>query len=312
MKINIKQMLSNSEQIKKADLLYDERYASIYNQIWCEKNHWKPLSDFYEKILNSLLQSSKNWLDVGCGTGYLLSKFSEVDRSGMDLSDDMLHIARSANPNATFYKQSMTEKRPELEGKFDLVTCTGQPYCYLPTMGDIELAIARLAEWTAKDGKCMVAPSDLVDIMDIEFPHDLYDLSGLPLSRGVTTLGVVWTSKEHDGAYYYQLCPHLDQLVRWFGDHFRKIEILLRPKSEEGTTRVLRRVIVASEKRDIGDDTPPTIILPSEPLFDVRKNTEEAQSPVSELSNKDLLKELAKRLKSGSLVKAAVKKIVSG
>lgn len=303
-------MLENKEQIKKADYLYGDRYASIYDDMWWDDEHWKPVADFYQHALDDALQSSKNWLDVGCGTGYFLSKFPHVNRTGLDRSESMLKRAKEANPSVVFYNQSMTDKQPELEGKFDLVSCTGQPYCYLPTMDDVKISIARLAEWTAKDGKCILAPLDIVDVWDEEFPSGLYELSGLPLStHGVDILGVVWTNREFDGSYYYQLAPNLDQLIRWFAVHFRKVEVLLRPESAPHTSTVMRRVIVASEKREIGDDSPVTVITPPEnQLYKVR--TTEVAS-LADVSNKQLLAELSNRVKSGKMIKAALRKFTS-
>lgn len=303
-------MLTSNEQVKKADDLYGERYASIYNDMWWNDPHWKPMADFHQQVLGKALQGSKNWLDVGCGTGYFLSKFPHVDRSGLDRSASMLKRAREANPTATFYQQSMTDRNTDLEGKFDLVSCTGQPYCYLPTMDDVELTIARLAAWTAEGGKCVLVPSDLVDVWNTEYPSGMYDMSGQPLnSYCVKILGVIWTHQEHDGSFYYQLCPQLDQLVRWFATHFRKVEILVRPDSGPDTTQVMRRVIVASEKRKAGDSTPATVVAPPESeLYRVR--APEGNS-ISNVSNKALLKELGQRLKSGKLMKAALKKISS-
>lgn len=303
-------MSAHKEQIKKADELYGERYASIYDDMWWNEPHWKPMADFHQQVLDEALLTSKNWLDVGCGTGYFLSKFPSVERSGLDRSPSMLQKAREANPTATFYQQSMTDKNSELEGRFDLVSCTGQPYCYLPTMADVEETISRLAEWTAEGGKCVLVPSDLVDVWNTEYPSGLYDLSGLPLnSYCVKILGVVWTHQEHDGSFYYQLCPQLDQLVRWFATHFRKVEILVRPESGPDTTQVMRRVIVASEKRKVGDNTPVTVISPPESeLYRVR--TPQVQS-ISNVSNKALLKELGQRMKSGKLMKAVFRRLSS-
>ena len=50
----------------------------------------------------------KNLLDVGCGTGYLieiLSKEKEADYHGLDLSEEMIKVAKSKDiPNSTFIR----------------------------------------------------------------------------------------------------------------------------------------------------------------------------------------------------------------
>ncbi len=301
------------KQVQFGDHLYGEEYASIYNSWWKEKYDWVAVSDFYIRAVKDLLCPSDNWLDVGCGTGHLLSRFPHVNRAGLDRSAAMLEKARSANPQATFYQQSMIEKNTELEGKFDLVTSTGQPYCYLRTMEDVELYVERLAEWTAKEGKCMIDILDIVDVVDIEYPKGLYDFSQiLPRDRGTTLLGTVWTHREHDDTFNYQLTPQMDVLVSWFARYFRKIEILVRPRLDH-VTRLNRRMIVASEKREIGDETQATVIVPTDSeLYDVRsERMGNIARPLAEVSNKELLKEIAVRLKSGTLVKAVLRKIMS-
>ncbi len=296
------------KQVKNADRLYDEQYASLYNEAWWDKDIWKPAGEFHIRTLTSLLKTSENWLDVGCGTGYFLSKFPEVKRFGLDLSSDMLDSARIANPGVTFFHQSMTEKNESLEGRFDLVSCTGQPWSYLPDMDAIELAVIRMAEWTSPNGTCMLVPFDIFDVLELELPTDFYDISAnITRDSAPTPLGLIWTYKEFDGNYYPQLSPNLDQWVRWFSVFFRKIEILFRTDVPRGTLQALRRIIVCSEKRVPGDDTPANIIYPNQPLHLVRE-PDTSQNALNALSSKQLLSELFSRLKSGRLLKSALRR----
>lgn len=301
-------MSITNEQIKKADRLYDHTYASLYNDIWWERDYWKPVGDFHVRVLSELLEGSENWLDVGCGTGYFLSKFPHVNRCGLDLSHDMIEKARTTNPGVPFYQQSMTDENTDLNGKFDLVTCTGQPWCYLTSLDEIGTAVKRLAEWTAEGGTCLLTPNDIVDVMDIELPPGFYDLSDRIEVPRVVNLAVISSYEEFDGHYYPQLFPNLDQWIRWFAVYFKQIEILFRPMTE-GSAKALRRIIVCREKRRRGDKTRVKITAPSEPLYQVKSEPTKLLGP--ELSNTALLKELAIRLKSGKLIKAAVKKIIS-
>jgi len=296
------------KEIKDASHLYNEQYASVYNGVWWETDMWKPAGDFHISTLASLLKTSKNWLDVGCGTGYFLSKFPEVERFGLDLSPDMLDKARVANPGAEFFHQSMTEKNESLEGRFDLVSCTGQPWLYLSDMDAIERAVIRMAEWTSPTGTCMLAPFDLFDVLGMDLPADFYDIS-TTITRDTTPtpLGFIWTYKEFDGNYYSLLSPNLDQWVRWFSVFFRRVEILFRSDVPRGSLQALRRIILCSEKREPGDETPAIIIYPNEPLHLVRE-PDPLQDTMNALSSKQLLLELFNRLKSGRLLKAALRR----
>ncbi|MEC3879908.1 class I SAM-dependent DNA methyltransferase [Parapedobacter sp. 10938] len=297
------------KEIKNADHLYDDQYASLYNDAWWNQDIWKPAAEFHIRTLTSLLKTSKNWLDVGCGTGYFLSKFPEVDRMGLDLSTNMLDRARMANSEVAFVQQSMTEKNESLEGKFDLVSCTGQPWSYLPDMDAIERSVIRMAEWTSPNGTCMLTPFDIFDVLELELPADFYDMSAnITRDFAPTPLGLIWTYKEFDGNYYPLLSPNLDQWVRWFSVFFRKIEIVFRADVPRGTLQALRRIIVCSEKRAPGDDTPASIVYPNEPLHLVRE-PDSIQNTMNVLSSKQLVSELFNRLKSGRLLKSALRRL---
>ena len=64
-------------------------------------------------------------LDLGCGTGVLCRALHErgVEAEGVDLSPEMIAIAREHAPQLTFTAANMVTYRPG--GRFDLITCTG-------------------------------------------------------------------------------------------------------------------------------------------------------------------------------------------
>ncbi len=64
-------------------------------------------------------------LDVGCGTGYLLSllaKQKQADYHGLDLAEGMVAVAQGKGIPATFV-QGSADKLPYRDGQFDIVTC---------------------------------------------------------------------------------------------------------------------------------------------------------------------------------------------
>ena len=283
---------------------YDEQYAEMYNDIWYKNPVWKVEGKFHIQTIAELIKPEGTWLDVGCGTGFLLSNFPDCNRMGLDLSEAMLKQAKKCNPDVRFVQQSMAEENSALEGAFDLVTCTGQPWSYLTSMDTIEKAVSNLAKWTAKDGKCMLTPIDISDVMDHQL-SPVYDLSGVPNETPIIT-GILWDYKELDTVYHNCLSPNLDQWIRWFSVHFHKVEIFRWPHEPEFLL-IPRRVIVCSEKREVGDQRPPVIIEHPVP-GGVRKQQEQANTPTY-LSNKQLLGELGYRVKSGILVRAAVQRL---
>ena len=65
-------------------------------------------------------------LDVGSGTAYmleLLAKQKSADYFGLDLSDEMLRVARDKNIPNTTYVLGTASKLPYEDNSFDVVTC---------------------------------------------------------------------------------------------------------------------------------------------------------------------------------------------
>ena len=113
---NDKKQLSNIAFSKDA-AGYDEskRYAS--------------LRQVYPKIVAEVLtEPFKNVLDVGCGTGALLSQIQEhrknVNLFGIDLSQEMINVAHAKLGSTADLRVSESERLPFKNGAFDLVICT--------------------------------------------------------------------------------------------------------------------------------------------------------------------------------------------
>lgn len=77
--------------------------ASVYEQKFMNLSLY---DDSYDFICNSLSKQNAKILDIGCGPGniskYLLSKRPDFKILGIDVSPNMIEIARVQNPTATF------------------------------------------------------------------------------------------------------------------------------------------------------------------------------------------------------------------
>ncbi len=282
---------------------YDEFYASQYDNIWRKNATWAAESKFHIETISALLSKAESWLDAGCGTGYLLSKFPGVNRAGFDLSPSMLQEARKANPDVEFFNQNLIDAKPEWENKWDLVTCTGQPWSYLPVLEDIEKAVENMAAFTSMKGTCMLTPIDLSDLIGIHTPnffseHDIHN-------EVAYITGIFWNYKELDTILHHCISPSLDQWIRWFAKYFHKIEIVYWPH-EPAFLIIPRRVIICSEKRAAGDDRPATIV--EQPYPSANHNI---KAVISSLPSKILFAELAHRVFSGRLISGLGRKLFS-
>ncbi|QOV22309.1 class I SAM-dependent methyltransferase [Anabaenopsis elenkinii] len=99
---------------------------------WAPRYDWLFPSVIYQAIHKRLLEyvdlpQGANLLDIGCGTGKLLnrllSKFPDVRGTGLDLSPEMLRMARQSDRHRPrlIYIQGQAESLPFGEGQFDAV-----------------------------------------------------------------------------------------------------------------------------------------------------------------------------------------------
>jgi len=104
--------------------MYGKAFCKVYNEFgW----NYFPRA-FGEQLLEWLKRNSvdvKTSMDLGCGTGVLCETLYEagIEASGMDLSENMIAIARESKPELHYDVANMITYRPEK--RFDLVTCTG-------------------------------------------------------------------------------------------------------------------------------------------------------------------------------------------
>lgn len=112
--------------------MYNKDFAKIYNKEWVK---------FSETMADNVLKIASccnSVLDLGCGTGNFLKKLEKhFERTvGIDISENMINIARKNCKNTEFYIESVTNFN--LKEKFDLITCNFDMINHLDTINDWE------------------------------------------------------------------------------------------------------------------------------------------------------------------------------
>lgn len=83
-------------------------------------------NDTYDIFLDSLQKSDASVLEIGCGpaniTKYLLRKNPDLKIQGIDISENMIGLARINNPDATFEVMDAREIHC-ISDKFDAIVC---------------------------------------------------------------------------------------------------------------------------------------------------------------------------------------------
>lgn len=107
----------------------------VYEAMYQSFNDYEAEYLFYSEIL--VKYHCKTLVEIGCGSGNLVSHFANAgfDFLGMDLSEEMLFIAKEKSPNAQFIKKDMRDF--DLQTKLDAAIITGRTISHLTTNNDV-------------------------------------------------------------------------------------------------------------------------------------------------------------------------------
>ncbi len=137
-----------------------EQYSTLaryYDKIYHWKDYRKEAGNIRELVRENKQSSGNDLLDVGCGTGrhilYLRDAFNCV---GVDISGDMLRVARRNVPGVQFIRSSMTDFR--LRTKFDVVLCLFSSIGYLKTREELIGAFSNFARHMNDGGVLILEP----------------------------------------------------------------------------------------------------------------------------------------------------------
>lgn len=102
---------------------------------------------FYDQLI-----TSKNVLEIGCGTGNLAKRFIEnkQDYLGLDYSQSMLTIAEERNPNGSFIRADMRDFSVKLP--YDSILISGRTTSYLISNEDINNTFASVYKNLTQNG----------------------------------------------------------------------------------------------------------------------------------------------------------------
>ncbi len=131
--------------------------GKYYDEMYSWKDYEKESQRIVEIVADFKTSDGNTLLDVGCGTGghveYLRQHYETI---GVDLSEDMLEVARERFKDVQFFHQDM--RRLDLKRKFDVITCLFGGIGHLTTEEDVVAAIESFARHTTSGGVVIIEP----------------------------------------------------------------------------------------------------------------------------------------------------------
>ena len=146
------------------------------------------------RVLSEIgIETGHSVLDVGCGQGdfclWLQENGIRVDYVGLDLSEQMLTVARAKVPHARLFKGSVCDLEAEL-GRFDWVVASGifylrqcEPYESMRStvssmfaLADRGVAFNTLADWgggTTENAEFRAIPAKVLELCRSSTPYVL-------------------------------------------------------------------------------------------------------------------------------------------
>lgn len=135
-------------------------WAVIYDDIYEQLFDYNADFEFYHHHLQQ--NSAVKILEVGCGTGRLAQRFCahHYTYTGVDMSAEMLNIARKRLPHVLFIESDM--RQLEIDDTFDAVLMTGRTISYLISNKDVLDTLKGISKILKPNGLFMFDAIDAV------------------------------------------------------------------------------------------------------------------------------------------------------
>ena len=149
----------------------EKKFADFYDEmmIYVDYDKWVKLID--NRIREFL--TGKKIMEIGCGTGEILQRLAAYgyEVSGIDISEEMLRIAKSKYDSLDIKKEDMRIIKNENE--FDGVVCVFDALNYLQSFEELKLVFENIKRAIKPNGIFLF---DLLNrkMIDSMFPEDIF------------------------------------------------------------------------------------------------------------------------------------------
>ncbi|WP_375416291.1 class I SAM-dependent DNA methyltransferase [uncultured Hymenobacter sp.] len=130
--------------------------AEYYDALYHFKDYGAACSQLH-RLIEQRSPGAKTLLDVACGTGKHLEHLQAYYQvAGLDLSSDLLAVARKRCPDVVLHQEDMTNF--DLRTTFDVIVCLFSSIGYVQTVGNLRNAVACFGRHLNPGGLLVIEP----------------------------------------------------------------------------------------------------------------------------------------------------------
>lgn len=130
------------------------KVASWYDKHLEDDNtyHTQVVAPNLLRVVN--LQKEESLLELGCGQGFFIEKFSEISKSitGVDIGKELIDIAKKNIPKAKFFVGNAEDSKILVGEKFDVITIV----LALQNMKNLDAVVKNLSRLLKDDGRVVL------------------------------------------------------------------------------------------------------------------------------------------------------------
>lgn len=157
--------------------------SSYYDALYVKDREYSPEAAKVKELLTRHgVPRQADLLVLACGTGGHLPYFKdEYQVSGLDLSEDMLALARKKYPDLTFHLGNLIDFA--LETDFDAMICLYGSIGFVKTVENLRASMKRIAAHLRPGGLALITPWSTVEDFQDLIVVDAADKPDLKIAR---------------------------------------------------------------------------------------------------------------------------------
>lgn len=171
--------------IVRKDTMYSDfkTISTYYDTLYVNDREYAPEAAKVKELLTKHgVSSQADLLILACGTGGHIPYFKDdYHVSGLDLSEDMLALARKKFPDLGFYLGNLINF--ELETDFDAMICMYGSIGFVKTVDNLRASLKRIAGHLRPDGLVLLTPWSTVEDFQELIVVDSADKPDLKIAR---------------------------------------------------------------------------------------------------------------------------------